>query len=337
MIKLLTLGIQSSVDENRRVRTIKRDKSAGRSLAKRRSWHVQGSAAFHSLVDLDPVLAEIFYQQYRQVTPLLLNTVIGVRTSTKQSESGQRVGSFGDPQPWEGQVHYDAAAPDYTIDWTHDQLTLGFKVEKTMLEDMQYPGIFDKAANLGQSFNRKVVKDEAAIFNNAFATVTGYDTKVLCATDHPRSKSDSTAVSNSLGTKALSDANLEEAIVTLESLGDDKGEETAAMGTHLVVGRQLRQTAYKLTGSTLEPETGNNAVNTHMNLTPIVHPMISGKKWFVVDGPMAMRMMIWWWRLQADFDSDDDKAKTLVRSYYGRMRYSKGWQDFRWVVGSNPS
>jgi phage major head subunit gpT-like protein len=296
----------------------------------------QDSAGFAVLTDLDPVLSEIFFQQYRQMTPMLLSKIIGVRGSNKAKETHQRIGSFGDPQPWEGQVHYDSADPDYQIEWSHEQLTLGFKVEKTLLEDMQYSGIFDKAANLGQSFNRKVVKDEASVFNNAFTT-TGYDGKALVATDHPRSKVDSTAVSNSMGTVALTDANLEAATLKLEGLGDDRGEEVTTMATHLVVGRSLRQTALKLTGSQLEPETGNNAVNTHTSLVPVVHPLITSKKWFVVDAGMALRQMIWYWRLFAEFDVDDDKSSTLMRSYFGRMRYSFGWQDFRWIVGSNAS
>lgn len=305
------------------------------SLAKRRAWFVETSASFTDLTDLDPVLTEIFFQQYRQITPLLLDKLIGVRSSTKAKETTKRIGSFGDPQPWEGQVHYDDAMPDYQIEWVHDQLTLGFKVERTLLEDQQYQGIFDSASNLGQSFNRKVVKDEASVFNNAFSGVLGYDGIALVSTSHPLSQTDATVVSNSAGTAALTEANLESAIVQLEGLGDDRGEETVAIATHLVVGRAQRMKALKLTGSTLEPESANNAVNTHTSLTPLIHPLITGNKWFVVDAPKAMMSMLWWWRLQAAFGSDDDVSKTLVRSYFGRMRYSYGWQDWRWVIGSN--
>ncbi len=319
-----------------RVKTARRsDAEAGVNLSKRRAWFVEASAGFPNLVDLDPVLTEIFYQKYRQINPLLLNTIFGVRQSTKAKETSLRVGSFGDPQPWEGQVNYDDADPDYEIEWSHSHLTNGFKVEKTMIEDMQYQGIFDNAGNLGQSFNRKVVKDEASVFNNAFAGVLGYDGKTLVATDHPRSKSDATAVSNSMGTAALTEANLETAIVQLEGLGDDRGEQTVAMATHLVVGRAQRLKALKLTGSTLEPETANNAVNTHTSLTPLVHPLITGNKWFVADAGMSMMAMLWFWRLMAEFGSEDDRSKTLMRSYFGRTRYSYGWQDWRWVVGSN--
>lgn len=324
---------------NSQMRVARRpDSEAQVDLSKRRAWFVESSAGFANLVDLDPVLSEIFYQKYRQINPLLLGTIFGVRTSTKAKETHARVGSFGDPQPWEGQINYDDADLDYEIEWSHTQLTNGFKVERTLLEDMQYQGIFDSAGNLGQSFNRKVVKDEASVFNNAFSSsYLGYDSKALCADDHPRSKADATAVDNYMGTAALTEANLETAIVQLEGLGDDRGETTGAMATHLVVGRAQRMKALKLTGSTLEPESANNAVNTHTSLTPLVHPFITGNKWFVVDGPMAQMQMLWYWRLQASFGSDDDVATTLVRSYFGRMRYSFGWQDFRWVVGSNAS
>lgn len=322
-------------------RTARRsDAEALVNLAQRRAWHVETSASFTELTDLDPVLTEIFFQKYRQITPLLLNKIIGVRNSTKAKETSQRVGSFGDPQPWEGQVHYDDAMPDYQIEWTHGQLTLGFKVEKTLLEDQQYQQIFDSASNLGQSFNRKVVKDEASVFNNAFSGVLGYDGVALVSDSHPRSKTDATLVSNSMGTAALTEANVEAATVKLEGLGDDRGQETVAMATHLVVGRAQRMKALKLTGSPLEPESGNNAINpinTELKLTPVVHPLITGNKWFVTDAPMALTAMLWWWRLMAEFDSTDDKGKTLIRSFYGRMRYTFGWQDWRWVVGSNAS
>jgi phage major head subunit gpT-like protein len=313
----------------------RQDAEAQVNLSQRRSWHV-GSAEFAELVDLDPVLEAIYFQQYAQVPQMLVGRVVGVRTSDKAKETDQRIGSFEDPQEFNGQVYYTEPSKDYEIVYAHTHLTLGFKVERTMLEDQQYAGIFDKASNLGQSFARKRVKDEASIFNNAF-TVVGYDGKSLVATDHPRSKTDATAVDNSMGTAALTDANLEAALVKLESLGDDRGELTNAMGTTLLVGRANRQKALQLTGSDKTPEDGNNSDNTHDGLQTIVHPAITGKKWFVLDGPMALMTIKWINRLNPIFGVDDDVSRTLMRSFFGRMRYSFGWSDFRAVVGSNPS
>ncbi len=295
------------------------------------------SAEFTELVDLDPVLSAIFFQQYKQVPELLIGSVFGRRDSTKAKETNLRIGTFRDPQEWKGQIFYDDPNKDYDITYAHRHLTLGFKVERTLLEDMQYQGVFDRAANLGQSFARKRVKDAASEFNNAFATVLGYDGKTLVATDHPRSETDSTTVSNSMGTAALTDANLETALVQLEELGDDRGEMTNAMGTILLVGRANRKKALELTESPQTPESGNNAVNTHSGLTAIVHPAITSKKWFVIDGLYAQMVNLWYDRLgpAPEFGVEDDKANTLVRSYFGRVRNSFGWSDWRFVVGSN--
>ena len=301
---------------------------------------VQGNNTFKSMTDLDPVLDEIFYQHYEQVQPILLNTVIGVRTSTKAKETDQRIGSFEEPQVWKGQVYYSDAEEGYQAVYNHNPYTLGFKIDQQMFEDMQYEGIFDSASALGQSFARKRIRDAAAIFQNAFSVAAanaGYDGKPLVATDHPRSKTDATTVSNSAGTKALTSANLEDAIVQLEGLGDDRGNETLAMPNLLVVGRQQRKTALELTGSELTPESGNNAVNVHAGMQTLVHPMISGKKWFVVDTLLSLRMCKWYNRVLPAYAGTFDAGNTLVRSWYGRMRYSVGWSDFRWVVGSNPS
>lgn len=296
----------------------------------------QHSANFPNLVDLDPVLEEIYFQQYAQFSPLLLGRVYGVRQSDKAKETNQRIGSFGDPQVFNGQIFYDEADRDYDITYTHDHLTLGFKVERTLIEDNQYSGIFDQAANLGQSFARKIVKDEAATFENAFTTA-GYDGQALCSASHPRSRTDATTVSNYLGAKALTSTNLEDAVIQLKGLGDDLGNETNAMATLLIVGRMNRKVALELTGSELTPESANNAINVHSSLQTIVHPYITGKKWFVVDGPMALMTLKWFWRLMPTFGVEDDNSSTLMRSYFGRMRYSRGWSDFRFVVGSNPS
>lgn len=295
------------------------------------------SSQFQSLVDLDPVLSEIFFNSYDQVPMSLVGPIISQRTSTKAKETDLRLGSFTDPQEFNGQVFYDTPSRGYEIPYAHAHYTLGFKVAVDMLEDNQYAGIFDQTTNMGQAFIRKRVKDEASMFNNAFSGVLGYDGKTLCATAHPRSMTDATAVSNSLGTKALNAANLEEAITTLQQLGDDLGNTVSVMPTHLIVGYANRKKALELIGSELTPESGNNAVNTHAGLQLIVHPMITGPKWFVVDNGMSQRTAKWFDRLATTFGSTDDMANTLSRSFYGRMRYSFGWSDFRWVVGSNPS
>jgi len=297
---------------------------------------VQHESQFGSLVDLDPVLDEVFFDHYTQPTDML-ETIFNVQESSKNKETDLRVGGFSDPVDFDqhGSIVYDTADEGYEVEYSHTQWVRGFQITQVMLEDMQYNAIFDSAANMGTAFGRKRAKDRASVFNNAFST-TGYDVKALCADDHPRSKSDSTSVDNNL-TLALNSTNLETAITTLMSLGDDLGEEIAVMPDYLIVPRALRKTALELTGSELTPESANNAVNVHSGLTAIVSPYLTDTNaWFVVDSAMSRRYLKWYNRIGTEFTAEDS-FDTLIRKYRGRMRYSFGWSDFRWIVGSNPS
>jgi len=290
---------------------------------------------FTQLTDFDPLLTEIFYQSYAAVPPKR-SQIFGVRTSTKAKETDLQVGSFSDPVSFNGKVEYDSPERGYEIVYTHGHLTKGFQIEQTMLEDMQYDGIFSRAQEMGTAFARKQEKDAASVFNNAFATVLGFDGKTLCANDHPRSRTDSTAVDNYL-TLALTADNLETAVTTLQALKDDRGEEITIMPDTLIVPRALRKTGLELVGSELNPESANNAINVHQGMRLIVWEYLTDTNaWFVIDSMMAKRYLKWFDRITPEFAAEDS-FDTLLRKYRGRMRYSYGWSDFRWIVGSNPS
>lgn len=292
----------------------------------------QLSDNFASLVDLDPVLTEIFYQQYAQL-PSRKEVIFGVSGSTKEKETDQRVGSFGDPPEWDGEIHTQTALPDYEIEYIHKHFVDSFQVDQVMFEDMQYPGIFRSATELATAFQRKQEKDAASVLNKAFSGVTGYDAKVLCADDHPRSKSDSTAVDNKL-TAALTSDSLEVAIQQLGALGDDRGEETANMANLLIVPRGLRKTAHELVMSELTPGDANTASNVHEGFQFMVwERLTSSTAWYVVDNVVSKQWLKWFDRIGSSFGADE-KSTVMMRIFFARMRYSFGWSDFRWIVGS---
>lgn len=294
------------------------------------------SANFTALTDLDPVLTEIFYQSYNQHPPMR-QQVFGMRRSTKAKETEQRIGSFGDPVEFNGTVEYDTPAADYEIEYRHTHWVKGFQVEKTLIEDMQYDGIFAQASEMGRAFARKQEKDAWSVFNNAMSSsYLGYDSKALCANDHPRSRTDSTSVDNLLAL-SLTSANLETAITTMQAFGDDKGEEISIMPDTLIVPRALAKTGRELVGSPLNPETANNAINVHSGMNLLVIPWLTDtNRWFVVDSALAKQHLKWWDRIDTEFAAEDS-FDTLIRKYRGRMRYSYGWSDFRWIIGSEPS
>lgn len=291
---------------------------------------------FSQLEDLAPVLNQIWHEHYAQVpdsTGLLYN----VQSSAKAKETDLRIGSFTEPSAWQGQVEYDSPDPDYEIEYRHTKYQRGFTVTRELFDDLQYDVPFSQASAMATAFARKRQKDAMSVFNNGFSSsYLGYDSKALFANDHPRSKQDSTSVDNYLGTIALTADNLDTAITTLEGLKDDKGYETMAMATVLLVGRNNRKKALELTESELNPETANNAINTFSGLQTLYSPFITGNYWFVIDGNMARMVLRWFDRTLPTFESMMDFDRDVLKNK-GTMRYSYGWSDFRFAVGANPS
>jgi phage major head subunit gpT-like protein len=293
-------------------------------------------ANFAELTDLDPILTDI-YKDHLALVPDQTGLLFAKRTSTKAKETDLRIGSFGDPVPFDdhGQVHYQEVDKGYTITYTPVNYTNGFQVPQQMLEDMQYDGIFTMASELGRSTQRFRQKTAFSIFENAFsASYLGYDGDPLVSSSHNRSRTDTTAVSNAL-TLPLNSANLETAIVTAMGLGDDRGEEISIMPNILLTGRALRKTSLELTGSELTPESGNNAINVHNDMQSLIVPYITGNKWFVIDQMMAKQYLKWIDRILPTFSAIDDFDHE-ARKFKSRMRFDTGWSEFRWVVGSNP-
>jgi hypothetical protein len=182
-----------------------------------------------------------------------------------------------------------------------------------------------------------VEKDAASVFNNAFSgSFLGYDSKALCADDHPRSESDSTSVDNN-ATLALTADNLETVRQQANALVDDKGELFSGNWDLLIVPDELRRTAHEITMSELDPDSAENANNMFTNMRYIAwNRLTDANAWFLVDSEAMNRYLKWYWRVRPEFGAVED-FDTFLRKYRGYMRYSYGWSEFRWIVGSNPS
>lgn len=298
---------------------------------------VQTSGNFPQLVDFDPVLTDIFYQQYeRDLGDGGVMSLFAKRTSSKAKETDLQIGGFSDPELFNGKVKYSDAERGYEVEYDFDEWVKGFQITRKMRDDLQYDGIFANASELATSFARKRRKDAASVFNNgASASYLGFDGKALIASDHPRSRTDSTSVSN-LNTLALTSANLETAVVAMQGFKDDLGEEIVVMPDTLVVGRSLRKTALEITGSPQIPENANNAINVQAgNWRVVVDPYISSTTaWWIVDSTMSQRYLKWYDRVMVEFAGQED-WETMIWKYRGYSRYGFGWSDFRMIYRGN--
>ena len=300
---------------------------------------VQISENFSTLVDLDPVLTEIFYQKYNEL-PNQMERVFRVMGSTKAKETDLMIGGFRDPKEFNGTVEYQTITPDYDITYTHRHYTDGFSVTQVMLEDQQYEQIFSRPQEMGTAFARFREKQAWSVFNYAFSTTyadgsssLGYDGKALCAYDHPQKEGSPTDVDN-LRTAALTHSELNAAINQLAALKDSENQEISLMGNLLITGRGLRTTARELVESELTPESAENAINVNAGMRYMTVPHItSTTAWFVVDAEMSKRWLKWYDRVPVQFAAEDD-FNTLQRNFRARVRNSFGWSNFRFVVGS---
>lgn len=145
------------------------------------------------------------------------------------------------------------------------------QVTKEALEDNEYRAIMEEMKGLGRSMNFAQDQSGAQIFNGGFATtadVNGFtmdwygDGKPLFSTIHPTQVTGGSTQSNASSTSIpLTYDNLEVAYLALLAQKTDDGFPMAMGKPRLVVPPALLREALEMTGSSLDPTTGNNTIN----------------------------------------------------------------------------
>lgn len=285
---------------------------------------------------LAPGFREIFDDRYQKL-PEVFPQIFTVESSDKQSEKDSAISGFGYfPQTDEGgSIVYEDPVQMYDVTYVHKKYTKGFKISEEMYEDDLYRVMNRKPAQLATAAKRTTEYYAASVFNNGYSTsYLGGDSKPLFSTGHPRADG-GTSQSNASSTGiTLNEDNLNTAILALEGQTDDKGMKIAAEADILLVPRALRKTASILTESTGRPETADNDINYYrsMGLKVIAwHYLTSTTAWFLIDS--RTKLLTWFWRVKPEF-KQDNAFDTGMALYKARMRFSKGWSDWRGVWGS---
>jgi hypothetical protein len=176
----------------------------------------------------------------------------------------------------------------------------------------------------------------ANVLNNAFSSsYVGGDGVALLATNHPTIAG---TFKNTLSTAAdLNETSLEQALIDINALTDERGLKIAARGIKMIVPAELQFTAERLMKSSQRTGTADNDTNAirSMGLVQegytINNFLTDSDAWFLkTDVPNGMKMFV---RapiktaMEGDFDTGN------VR-YKARERYSFGWSDPRGLYGS---
>tara|TARA_R100001377_G_scaffold17329_1_gene8734 strand:+ start:5537 stop:6442 length:906 start_codon:yes stop_codon:yes gene_type:complete len=288
--------------------------------------------------ELEPGLNALFgleYNRYENQHTEIFDT----ETSDRAFEEEVMLSGFGSAQvkPEGGSVNFDDATESFTARYTHETVALAFAITEEAVEDNLYDKIssrYTKALARSMS-NAKQVK-AANVLNNAFnSSFTGGDGKELCATDHPTTGG---TVSNELATSAdLNETSLEQALIDIAGITDDRGLKVALNGSKLIIPVNLQFTAERLMKSNQRVGTSDNDINAvgSMGMIPqgyVVNNYLTDTDAFFIktDAPNGLKHFqraAIQTKMEGDFETGNVK-------YKARERYSFGFSDFRGIFGS---
>ena len=287
--------------------------------------------------ELEPGLNALFgleYKSYDQEHAEIYTT----ESSDRAFEEEVMLSGFGQAKvkPEGSGVEFDKAQETFTARYTHETISLGFAITEEAIEDNLYDRLASRYTKaLARSMAQTKQIKAASPLNNGFGTFKAGDGKELFATDHPTV---SGTFSNELATPAdLNETSLEQAMIDIAGLTDERGLKIAARATKMIIPSALQFTAERLMKSQQRVGTSDNDINAlaSMGMVPggysINHFLTDPDAFFLItDVPNGMKHLErapLTTKMEGDFDTGN------VR-YKARERYVFGVSDPRGIFGS---
>ena len=294
------------------------------------------------LKELVPGLHAIFgteYNRYENDSAVLFDE----EKSNRAFEEEVLFPGFGEASvKFEGApVNYEDTGEGWVARYTNETVAMAFAITEEAMEDNLYDKLSTRLTKaLARSMAAAKQTKGANVYNRAFnATYTGGDGVTLCNTAHPLQ--DGSTQSNRFTTASeLSETSLEDALIAIAGLTDDRGIPVALQAKTLHIPRQLVFVAERLMASPYRVGTADNDVNAIVSkgMIPggyfVNHRFTNAKHWFLrTDVPNGMKHFMRTpvsTAMEGDFETGNVRYKSIER-------YAFGWSDWRAVYGSNPS
>ena len=288
--------------------------------------------------ELEPGLNALFGLEYKQYVNEAAE-IFDTESSDRAFEEEVMLSGFGNAavKP-EGQgIQFDDAQETFTARYTNETIALAFAITEEAIEDNLYDRLASRYTKaLARSMaNTKQVKG-AGVLNNGFnAAFAGGDGVALFSGVHPTLAG---TFSNMLTTAAdLNETSLEQSLIDIAAMTDERGLLIAARGVKLVIPSALQFTADRLMKSEGRTGTADNDINAIKNMGMVSqgytvnHYLTNARRWFIkTDVPNGLKHFN---RspikttMEGDFDTGN------VR-YKARERYVFGFSDPRGAFGS---
>lgn len=271
--------------------------------------------------------------------PVQYTELFDTHKSTRAYEEDVSLSGFGlaRRKPESQAIDYDTESQGFVTRYQHYVYALGFKVSKEIMEDDLYDIVAPRNAK-ALAFSMRQTKEilAANVYNRADnGAYVGGDGVSLLNAAHPNYAGGTQ--SNMLAIPAdLSEAALEQAVIDLSRITNDRGLRISIKPEKLILPVDLQFEAERILKSEYRVSTGNNDKNALKSMGMFRSVVVNNyledpDAWFirtnVKDG------MKYWERRAMTFAIDND-FDTDVAKFKASERYSFGWSDWRQLFGS---
>jgi hypothetical protein len=289
--------------------------------------------------ELEPGLNALFGLEYKRYENQHAEIYV-TESSDRAFEEEVMLSGFANAavKPEGSAVTFDNAQETYTARYTMETIALAFAITEEAIEDNLYDRLASRYTKaLARSMaNTKQIKAVDPLINGLpqTATFTSGDGSALFATNHPTIAG---TVQNTLTTQAdLNETSLEQALVDIAAMTDERGLKIAARGMKMIVPPAGQFNAERLMKSQGRTSTADNDINAivSMGMVPqgyrVNNFLTDNDSWYLItDVPNGMK---YFERtpiktaMEGDFDTGN------VR-YKARERYRFGVSDYRGIFG----
>jgi hypothetical protein len=289
--------------------------------------------------ELEPGLNALFGMEYARYDNQHTE-IFETESSDRAFEEEVMIVGFGNASvKGEGNaVEYDNATEGFTARYAHETVALAFSLTEEAVEDNLYDRLGSRYTKaLARSMaNTKQIK-AASVLNNAFSSsYTGGDGVALVSNAHPLGGG-GTASNRPTAYADLNETSLEDALINVSTLVDDRNLTIALQGRKLIVPPALQFVADRLLQSPGRVGTSDNDINAikNMGMVPegyvVNNYLTDTDAWFLKtdcpDGFKHFERSPMQTSLEGDFDTGNMR-------YKARERYSFGYSNWRAVFAS---
>ena len=289
--------------------------------------------------ELEPGLNALFGMEYDRYDNQHTE-IFETESSDRAFEEEVMIVGFGNASiKGEGNaVEYDNATEGFTARYAHETVALAFSLTEEAVEDNLYDRLGSRYTKaLARSMaNTKQIK-AASVLNNAFSSsFTGGDGVALVSNSHPLGGG-GTASNRPTAYADLNETSLEDALINISTLVDDRNLTIALQGRKLIVPPALQFVADRLLQSPGRVGTSDNDINAirNMGMVPegyvVNNYLTDTDAWFLKtdcpDGFKHFERSPMQTSLEGDFDTGNMR-------YKARERYSFGFSNWRAVCAS---